>query len=186
MCAPHGLDCLRPEQISPDAPRTFEHLGQDEHGHVAAHTIALPGDSLQLADHRLLQVRVAVVELARVRPAVKVRVAAVGKHQRFVLPLHAAVVPRCVCQIILAAMDKVIRVLVDPRVVRGHVVHDKVEHQSQPALSQPLAQPGQTGIAPQIAMHSITADRKPGPGYIFFAQVRQGFLELFAPFRVTS
>ena len=94
MFAPHGLGCLRPEEVSPDAPSAFEHVGQDQHGHVAAHAVALPGDSLQLADHRLLQFRVAVVELQGVGPALKVRVPAVGEHQRPVFRLHAAVVPR--------------------------------------------------------------------------------------------
>ena len=46
---PHGLGCLRPEEVSPDAPTPFEHVGQDEHGHVAAHAIAWPGDALQSA-----------------------------------------------------------------------------------------------------------------------------------------
>ena len=78
MFSPHGLGRLRPEEIGPDAPGAFEHIGQDQHGHVAAHAVALLGDSLQLADHRLLQFRVAVVELQRVGPAVKVRVSAIG------------------------------------------------------------------------------------------------------------
>ncbi len=34
----------------------------------------------QLADHRLLQVRIAIVELERIWPALKVRVATVGEH----------------------------------------------------------------------------------------------------------
>ena len=55
MLPPHGLGRLRPEELGPDAPGAFEHVGQDQHGHVAAHAVALPGDSLQLADHRLLQ-----------------------------------------------------------------------------------------------------------------------------------
>jgi hypothetical protein len=83
-------------------------------------------------------------------------------------------------------VDKIIRVLIDPPVVRGHVVRDKIEHQPQPALSQPLAQPGQSGIAAQIAMHLVSSDREPRPGDIFFAQVRQRFPKLLAPFRVTS
>ena len=83
-------------------------------------------------------------------------------------------------------MDKVVRVLVDPRVIRGHVVRDKVEHQPKPTLPQPLAQAGQSGISAQIAMHRITGDREPGPGDVFFAQVRQSFLKLLAPIRVTA
>ena len=139
----------------------LEHVGQDQHGHVAAHAIALPGDSLQLADHRLLQFRVAVVELQGVGPALKVRVAAVGEHQRAVFRLHATVVPRCARQVTLAAVDKVVRVLVDPRVIRGHVVRDEVEHQLQSAFLQPLAQTRERDIAAEIAMDDVVLDGEP-------------------------
>ena len=132
----------------------------------------MPGDSLQLADHRLLQFRVAVVELQRIGPAVKVRIAAVGQHQRPVFRLHAAVVLRRARQISLAAMDKVIRMLVDPGVIRGHVVRDEVEHQLQSALLQPLAQTRERRIPAQIAMHGVVLDSEPGAGDVFFLEVR--------------
>ena len=135
--------------------------GKTQHGHVAAHAVALPGDSLQLADHRLLQLRVAIVELQRVGPALEVRVAAVGQHQRAVFCLHAAVVPRRARQITLAAMDKVVRMLVDPRVIRRHVVGDKVEHQLQSAFLQPLSQTGERRVAAQIAMDGVVLDGEP-------------------------
>ena len=63
------------------APGAFEHVGQDQHGHVAAHAVALPGDLRQLADHRLLRGGVGVVELQRVGPAGEIRIAAVGQDQ---------------------------------------------------------------------------------------------------------
>ena len=137
LCA-LGLRCFRPEEISADAPSAFEDIGQDQHGHIATHAVALTGDALQLADHRLLALRVAVVELQRIGPAVKVRVATVGEHDRPVFRLHPAVVLRCARQISLAAMDKIVRVLVDPRMIRGHVVRDKIEHQLQSAFLHPL------------------------------------------------
>ena len=161
MFAPHGLGCLRPEELSPDAPSAFEHIGQEQHSHVAAHAVALPGDSLQLADHRLLQLRVAVVELQRVGPAIEVRVAAVSEHHSPVFCLHPAVVPRHARQIIFVAMDKVIRVLIDPRMIRRHVVGNKVEHQLQSALFQPLSQSCERRVAAQIAMDGIVLDGEP-------------------------
>ena len=51
-------------------------------------------------------VRVAVVELQRVGPAVEVRVAAVGEQQRAVLRLHPAVVLRRARQVLLGAWTK--------------------------------------------------------------------------------
>ena len=69
-------------------------VGQHQHGHVAAHAVALPGDLPQLADHRLLRGRVAVVELQRVGPAGEVRIAAMGQQQVALLALDPGVVLR--------------------------------------------------------------------------------------------
>ena len=161
MVPPHGLDGLRPERLRPDAPRAFEDVGQDQHGHVAAHAVALPGDPHQFADHRLLQLRVAIIELQRVGPAVEVRVPAVRQHQRPVVPWARG---RSCCgeqsQIVLAARDEVVRVLVDPRVIRGHVVGDEVEHQLQSACVQPLAQTCERRVAAQVAMDRVVLDRE--------------------------
>src|SRR5499433_3401663 len=78
-CAlPRPADRLRPEQWRPSPPGPLEDVRQDEHGHVAADAVALASNPEQLADHRLLRGRIAVVELQRVRPAVEVRVTAIG------------------------------------------------------------------------------------------------------------
>ena len=58
-------------------------------------------------------------------------------------------------------MDKVFRVLVDPRVIRGHVVRDKVEHQLQSAFLQPLSQTCERRVAAQIAMDGVVLDGEP-------------------------
>ena len=42
MFASYRLGGLGPEEISVDAPRAFEHVGQDQHRHVAAHAVACP------------------------------------------------------------------------------------------------------------------------------------------------
>jgi hypothetical protein len=52
-------------------------------------------------------------------------------------------------------------VLVDPRVIRGHVVGDKVEHQLQSAFLQPLSQTGKRRVAAQIAMDGVVLDGEP-------------------------
>ena len=58
-------------------------------------------------------------------------------------------------------MDKVVRMLVDPRMIRRHVVGDKVEHQLQSALLQPLSQTGERRVAAQIAMDGVVLDGEP-------------------------
>ena len=75
----HALSRLRPERLRLKTPSPFEDVGQDEHGHVAAHSITLTGDLQQLPDHRLLRGGIAVVELKCVRPAREVRIAPVGE-----------------------------------------------------------------------------------------------------------
>ena len=74
-----ALRRLGPEERGAAAPGALEHIGQDEHRHVAANAVALAGDPDELADHRLLRRRIAVVELQRVGPAGEIRVAAIGQ-----------------------------------------------------------------------------------------------------------
>ena len=92
------------------------------------------------------------------------------------------VVLRRAGQVDLAAVYEIVRVLLDPRVIRGHVVRNEIEHQPQTALLQTLAQPGQRGIASQSGVHDVAGDRKSGTRDVLLAQVRQRLLELLAPF----
>ena len=114
----------------------------------------------------------------------KYGIAAVGQDQRAALRLHATVVLRRARQVALAAVDEVVGVLVDPRMIRRHVVGDEVEHQLQAALAQPLAQAGQRRVAAEVAMHGVAGDREAGAGDVLVAQVGQRLLELAAPLRV--
>src|SRR5262245_452705 len=60
-----GARGVGPEGRSATSPSTLEDVGQNEHGHVAPHAVALPGDAEELAAHRLLRRRIAVIELQR-------------------------------------------------------------------------------------------------------------------------
>ena len=179
--APHGFDCLRPEEIRPDAPSAFKNVRQDQHGHVAPDAIALLGNSLQLADHGPLQIRVAVIELERVRPAVEVRVAAIREYQRTGSCLDSTVVLRRPCQVTLAALDEVVRVFVDPRMIRCHMVRDEIQQQLQSALLQPPSQTCERLGAAEVAMDSVGLDGEPGAGDIFVLEIRQRRGELATP-----
>ena len=44
-------------------------------------------------------------------------------------------------------------VFFDPGVIEPHVVRDEIEHQSQAALAEPLAKPGQRGVAAEILVY---------------------------------
>ena len=182
MLAPHGFDGLRPEGIGADAPGALEHVGQDEHRHVAAHAVALPGDAFQLADHRLLQVpdcrsRVAACRASRRSRDRGRRRAPAGHSSSARGSSSAAREPGR-----FGAVDEVVRMLVDPGVIRRHVVRHEVEHQPQLALAQPLPQSGERRLTAQIAMDRIALDGEPGAGDVFVGEVGQCIGELAAPF----
>ena len=160
-------------RVGPDAPGAFEHVGQDQHRHVAADAVALPGDSLQLADHRLLQVRVAVVELQRVGPAGEVRIAAVGEHQRPVFRLTRSSSAAQRARSVLAAMDEVLRMLFDPGMIEAHVIRHKIEHQLQAALAQPRRAAGPAPRRRPDRDARCSLDREPRTGDVLVLEVGQ-------------
>ena len=159
---------LRPEQRRPASPGPLEDVGQDEHGHVAAHAVTLPGDLQQLADHRLLRGRIAVVELQRIRPAGEVRVAAVSQE-----PVAPVRLTRCSSAARAPGRSRCrgrsTRGGPPPRVIQAGVVGDEVEHQQQPARPEALAQTGQRRVSAQAGMHRVAGDREPGAGDVLLA-----------------
>jgi hypothetical protein len=74
------------------APGAFKHLWQHEHRHVTTDAVTLTGDLLQSGEHRSLRRRIAVVELQRVRPARKKRVAPVRQNDVTTGTRHPGVV----------------------------------------------------------------------------------------------
>src|SRR5262249_2645579 len=142
------------------------------------------GDPLELLDHRLLKRRVAVVELKRVGPTREVRVATVGQQQVTALALDPDVVRGRARQVPFGSDDIVVGVIFDPRMIDARVVGDEVEHQSQIALSEPLAETVEGSISSKISVHRVAGDREPRTGNILLTQVRESFLKLPAPFRI--
>src|SRR6476469_5738102 len=153
----YALRRFRPEQLRFDTPSSLKYLWYNQHRHVAAHAVTLVGDFQQLADHRLLRRRIAVVELQRVGPAVEVRVATIGEYQRAALALHPAVVLWRASQIRFRAMDKIIRMLIHPWMIRRHVIGDEVEQQLDSSLLQPLSYLCKCPRTTEIFMHDVIA-----------------------------
>ena len=102
------------------------------------------------------------------------------------LALDPGVVLRRPGQVLFGAGDVIFGVLLDPGVIQAGVIGDKIEHQPQATLPEPLAQAGQSGIAAQILMHRVAGDGETGSGDVLFAQVRQRLLELPAPLGVAA
>ena len=146
---------LGPEERSATTPGALEDVGQDEHGHVAPHAVALHGDLQKLAAHGVLRCRIAVIELQRVGLAAAVRIASVREHPVDAAYTKTRVVLRRLRQVGLGAGEEVLRVCFDPRMIRRHVVGDKIEHQSQAAILEALPDPRQRRVAPQGGMHGV-------------------------------
>ncbi len=91
---PRPGDGVGPEVVDGDAPGALEHFGKDQHRHVAADAVAEIGDRQDFPPHRLLQLRVSVVELQRVGPAGEIGIAAVGEDDRSPRRFDPAVVLR--------------------------------------------------------------------------------------------
>ena len=81
----------------------------------------------------------------------KIRIAAVGQQQVALLALDPGVVLRRPGQVEFRAGDVILGVVLDPGVIQSRVIGNEVQQQAQAALAEPLAQPGQSGIAAQVA-----------------------------------
>ena len=126
------------------APGALEHFGQDQHGHVAAHTVALFGDRHELVGHRGPQARLSIVQLEHVGPTGKIGIAAVGENPRPGGGGNAAIVRRLAGQILFGAGDIEFRVRRGPGMIEGCVIGDEIEHQPR-RRGHPIA--GENGPA---------------------------------------
>ena len=141
---------------------------------------------LQLAEHRLLESGVAVVQLERVRPAVEVRVAPVRQDARALARLHAAVVPGRCDELLFRPGHEEVRVLGDPGVVRRHVVRDEVEDEAQAATLQAPAEPGERLVPAEVLVDPVVPDREAGAADVFLAEVGKDAAVLGEPLGIRS
>ena len=141
-------------------PRPREDVRLHEHRHVAPHAVAELGDSRELDGHRHAQVRVAIVELQRVGPAREVGVAPVREDRG--APTRAALDPvlRVALEGLARAVDEVLGVLVEPRMIERHMIDDVVEDERDPPLGKPAAEPPERFVAAPLLSDAVGADRE--------------------------
>ena len=182
VAAPHGVDRLRPElpcgrraslRWRNLPPGSLKDIVQHQHGHVAAHAVALSGDSEQRLDERVPQVGVAVVELGSVGPAGEVGVAAVSEDLAALRGGDGEVVVRLAGQQFLGAGDIILRVGENPVVVARRVIGDEVENQAQAALGQLAPQAGQRCRPAQAARHAVVLHGVRRAEHVVGREVRQ-------------
>ncbi len=139
------------------------------------------GDPLELAEHRLLERGVAVVQLQRVGPAIEVRVAPVRQHTRALARLHPTVVLGRCGELLLRAGHEEVRVVGDPGVIRSHVVRHEVEDEAQAATLKALAEPGERLVAAEVLVHPVVPNRETRAAHVFLTEVGQDAVVLGEP-----
>src|SRR5678815_5526288 len=159
-----------------DIPCPLEDLRDDQHGHVTADAITLTRDPPQLAEHGLLQIRIPVVQLQSIGPARKVGVAPIGKDAALAGNIQSAEVFWLRGKLFLGPTDEEVRMLLDPGMIRRHVVRDKIEDQPQTTLAHPFSQPGKSLIPAEIGVDMIVMDRETGTANVCLLKVRQDAL----------
>ncbi len=97
------------------APGSFEDFRQQQHCHVATHAVALARNLLEFPHHRFVRRGMAIVDLHRIRPAGKVRIAPVGQNQITVFSFDPEIVLRLPRQQFLGAGNKIVRDAPRPR-----------------------------------------------------------------------
>ena len=107
----------------PLAPGLPKDAVNQQHGHVAAHPVALAGQREQGSAEGLAEAGCKGVDLNDVRPGWKIGVPAMG--QQVVSHLQKRL--RGTDKILWSALDEIVRVFLNPRVVRGHVVGHQVQ-----------------------------------------------------------
>ena len=166
------------------SPRPFKHLRQDKHCHVAAHAVTLAGDLQELTNHGFLRGQVAIVELKGICPARKVRIASMREEPVALGAPGPRIILRRPREVELRPRHVILRVLLYPRMIPGRVIGNEVEHESQVAAPETLAEPGERRVPSEIRMHGIAGNRETGACNILLAQVRQRFLELLSQFAI--
>ena len=130
-------------------------------------------DATELAHHRLLEGRVAVVQLEGVRPAVEVGVAPIRQHANALGRLDAAVVLRLSGDLLFRPRHEEVRVPGHPGVVRRHVVRDEVEDEAQAPALQASAEPGERLVPAEVLVDAVVTDREAGAADVLLAEVGQ-------------
>jgi hypothetical protein len=167
-------DRVRPEVLGrcrarPFAPGLREHVGHQQHGHVAAHAVRLVGDRGEGVDGRRAQLVAEGVELDDVRPGREVGVAASGEDLAAGLQEGGGVAG----QVVGGALDQAAGAFGQPGVVGGDVVGDVVEDQPDATGGQLGAGSGQSLGTAEGCVHHVVPDAVRRAGHVLRAEVGQ-------------
>ena len=152
----------------------LENRVQHQHCHIAADTVALAGDAGESRDYSLTKTGLKSIELQYVGPCGEVGVPAAGEDGS--VQSHE----RCgiVGSVVGGALNEVLRMFGDPRVIGRDVIGHEVEEEPQAAVREFLARRGETVRTAEMPVNLIAADAVGRADIVFRTEVGKGALEI--------
>src|SRR4051812_226228 len=157
-------------------PRPDKHCRLHQHGHVTSHPIATLGHALEFSQHRGPRGGVAIIQLQSIWPAIEVRITSVGQDLFSPGSLQSHVVPRFPAQILVRALDEILRIALHPGMIRRDMVRHKIQNETKLALGQASSQAGQRRVVAEILVHRVGLDREWRTANVLVGHVRQAML----------
>src|SRR6516162_6678097 len=161
-------------------PGAFEDCIQQKHRHVATYAVALAGYVPQSCDHCLSQPRLKSIELQHIRPCGEIGVPAASVDSLMYLNVRRWVLT----DIFGSPLNEVLRMLVDPGVIRRYVVGHKIEDETHAALSKFPAGDSQSLPASQMLIHCVASHAIGGAHVVFGVKIGKRPMEIGHEIRV--
>src|SRR5207249_3023526 len=115
----------------------------------------------------------AIVELDHVEPGGEVRIATPGEHRRAVFRVQLPEALRVARQRLGSSLDVELRPGEAPAVIGSGVIGYEVEHQSQSAATQSVAESQQSLAAAEVGVRGVGRDSEGRAGDVLVLEVRQ-------------
>ncbi len=136
------------------SPRPLEDGIHHEHGHVATHPVALFGNGKHRCGGSLAQRGTERIELSHILPRREIRIPAVRDDRT----TRLEELPRFLGQIARRALNEILRMIHDPRMVWRNVVRNEIKDQSHAAIGQHLSGCRQAVGPAKLIVHDIPTD----------------------------
>ena len=100
--------------------------------------------------------------------------------------LHSTVVLGRCGELLLRASHEEVGVVGYPGVIRGHVVRNEIEDQTQTATLKTLTEPGEGFVSAEVLVNTVVANREAGAADVFVSEVLQDAAVLGEPVGMRS
>src|ERR1700689_977539 len=114
-------------------PSFGKNVIENEHGHIAAKTVAVHRGVNKLSEKRGAHGGLEMIELRHVAPGREIGIFGARDITRAGIRFRAIVSRRIVAEIVFGTLNEIIGLLENPGVIEGHVIGDKIEDEAQAA-----------------------------------------------------